>query len=287
MEPVRTFLLGGCLIHGPLAVLVRGGDSRITPARLSRGGTTPPAYTFGEMEQILRLYRGEIDIPPEIRALCGVKPNFEALPAGKTLAGVDVVLVEPTSPIDIKFRTYVINRACIFSQVTNPLKAAGRDIARLANLWFNKGLIGMDEDFRRDAAEKLVAAIPSDMANRDMAAAVLLESRCEQKDVLTGLRRVRSMIDCPIGIITYVFQYMPDGRPLSWPAHFREDVESAATALGLPVFEPWRLVEKHGAGVALRKDLRHYSDSFIPTIADAIEDFVVSVARAGQVLAST
>ena len=115
-KPISTLFLGGCLIHGPISDLIRAGDTGIVPARLSRGGGTPGTYTFGEMFQAIALYRGEIAMSPEIRNLCGVRLAFEALPGAGSFASVDVAIVEPVSPVEIKFREYTINREAIVTR---------------------------------------------------------------------------------------------------------------------------------------------------------------------------
>ena len=49
-------------------------------------------YSFSEMIQFVRMLRGEIVLPPEIKELAGMDARFEPLPGIGDFANVDVVL---------------------------------------------------------------------------------------------------------------------------------------------------------------------------------------------------
>jgi hypothetical protein len=268
---------GACLLHGPINAATKAGGLRC--ARVGRNGTIPGAYTLAETLQLLAFLRGEVGMPKDIRPVCDYDPDFEPLTTSAPLGDTNVVLVEPNAPYEIKLGDYRLNRAAILTHVTNPLKVNNRDAAKTANMWFNKGLMSQNDDIRSSCGEKLISLIPPGMANADMVRDVLRHATGHRTSTIEGLKSLRERISQPIGVVTYMFQYMPDGRPVSWPANFHQEVLDAARELGLPVFEPWRLVEKAGPVAALKPDLRHYTDTFMPVMADAIARFAEVVAN--------
>ena len=124
-----------------------------------------------------------------------------------------------------------------------------------------------------------MAAVPDDLANADLIRSVLRNARGEMQNVRQNIDRMRREISGPVGVVNFVFQYMPDGRPVSWPPGFCDELRDAAAAHGWPVFDPDRLVARYGVETSLRPDLRHYRDDFLPTVARHIKEFIVHVAR--------
>ncbi len=81
-----------------------------------------------------------------------------------------------------------------------------------------------------------------------------------------------------MAMVTYTYRYMPDGRPVTWPAGFREELLDAAAELELPVFEPWKLVQEHGVARALQ-DIGHYTAGFDVIMGEALVDFAARTTR--------
>ncbi|MGI8839357.1 MAG: hypothetical protein ACR2F8_00995 [Caulobacteraceae bacterium] len=277
MQQIRILPLGGCLLHRPLGDF--GKLNYNVRARVGTGGQVRENYSFSEMIQFVRMLRGEIVLPPEIKELAGMDARFEPLPGIGDFAGVDVVLLEPSTPVDIVFGDYLLNRTAIIARIVQPIRDANPEpkYARMTNYWMTKGLYAGDVAVQESLGGELAALVTGDTPLERAARAVLIEARAIQRDVAEGMGTLRAMIDRPMGVLTFIFQYLPDGRPVSWPAGFRDDVLAAATHLNLPVFEPWKLVEQYGVAATLKDDLRHYKDEFLPTVAQAIVDF------AGQV----
>jgi hypothetical protein len=97
-------------------------------------------------------------------------------------------------------------------------------------------------------------------------------------DVLVqGVRRIEALRGRPAGVLTHTQYYMPDGRPISWPPTLHGEIIATCRANGIPVMHPCELVEKHGPKVALKADLIHWHDDFMPVVADAVESFVSRV----------
>jgi hypothetical protein len=145
--------------------------------------------------------------------------------------------------------------------------------------WLRTGIEAFDEDVRAEASRALAEMLPTDFDNRELARAVLLETTSTRGDILAGFRMMQELLNKPIGVIAYVFQYLPDGRAVSWPSGFLQEVENAARQLGLPLLQPAEHVRGYSRGMAaaLRSDLRHYSDEFVPYMAERIVDFCQNI----------
>lgn len=270
---ISAFVLGGCLLHGPLNPCARDGTRFTYP----KYGPIPGCYTFGEMIQAIGLLRGERDVPPEIRPLCSMRPNLKAVPRALEFNDVDVALLEPASPIEILFRGCNLNRTCLAQHVIHPLQPLGKEVAKRLSTWFRAGLMGPNDEVRAEAAEDLVRLVPYDMENGEWIKTIISEVRSERSNVAEGFRRVQRLIGRPLGVVVYVFRYLDDGRALSWPTGFHEEVKAACRELDLPMFEPSIIVNRYGVQAALREDLRHYNDAFTPVMADALVEFARDV----------
>ena len=271
-DAISVLPLGGCLMHGPLNPEARRGNQLRYPPY----GRVPGVYTFGEMFQVIDVLQGKREVPAEIEPLCAIHGNFHAVATASDFRDVDVVLAEPSSPVDITFRGCYLNRTAM-SQLISPIRDAGPMASKQFNRWFRTGLIEVNEAVREEAAEALIPFISDKLLDADLIRAVLLETRSARADVANNLRRLRSVFGRPIGIVNYIFQYMPDGRAISWPAGFHEEIEAVTRQLDLPLFQPASLVNQYGVEATLRPDLRHYKDEFLPVMAQALIDFARTV----------
>lgn len=276
--PTTVLPMGACLLHGPLNPVARERKRLAYP----KYGPFPGVYTFGEMFQALDVLLGKREVPDEIRPLCNMRPNFVARPSAVGFDEVDVALLEPSSPVDIVYKGCNLNRTAVAQIVIAPIRATGREGAKLASQWLRTGLVGFDEATRAKAAEELVKHVPADLPQRDLIIDVILETRSFKADVLGGFRGISAILQRPMAVVVYVFQYLADGRALSWPEGFLEEVLAAAEELDLPVFQPSEVVRRYGVKEALRDDLRHYNDDFTPVIAEELAKFADFVAARGQ-----
>jgi hypothetical protein len=270
--PLNTLLFCGCLVHWPLE-RTKSADRRLAS---NAYGPIREIHSFGEMFQIIEILRGQRTIPREFRALTHMT-KLTPIPRAADFGDVDVVLIEPSSPIELSFRGVAFNRMALNTMVQKPAAALGKDLARHAAHWIRHGLVGMNEEMRAQSAAELVKCFPGDSPEDELRRAVILEARSSRADVLGGFRKMQELVPRPIGIVSYVFRYMPDGRVVSWPAGFREEVLDAASQLGLPVFDPVPLVEQFGIQKALGPDLGHYSDAFMPAIGRDLVTFAESI----------
>ncbi len=273
--------MGGCLVRRPLRSVPNLKDRLVADSY----GVLKVMHSMAEMIQAAEFLKGVTEIPPEIRILSGVSPLLNPLPQGHDFHDLDLVLAEPGSPVDITFRGFAINRTRLGDQVIKPIEEAVPEAKNLAQKWVRMGLMEMNEDARQALSAKLIELVPDDeMANYRRA--VLAETRATPSDVQGGLKKLQEITNCPLGVVVFVFRYMPDGRPVSWPTGSREGAIAAAQALGLPYFEPTPLVQQHGVGNALEKDQRHYTEKFLPVMGEAIIEFARSVHARSRVSAT-
>ncbi|HWA02570.1 MAG TPA: hypothetical protein VG819_03480 [Rhizomicrobium sp.] len=270
---LNTLLLGGCMVHWP-----------ITRTDCARGrldcdafGGTQEVHTFGEIFQIVDLLQGRGEVPQDLRKLAHMRPQLRPVPAAERFENLDLVLLGPSSPIELRFRGVWLNRTAIQRHVLAPLASQSEEMERLAGRWVRQGLVGLNKRVRDEAGAKLLENIRGGSAEAELARALIREIEVSRSDIAGGFRRARERFDCPIGVILYIFRYMPDGRAISWPAGFREDVLDSARALDLPVFDPTPHVLRHGVDAAMMPGHSHYKPAFLPVMGAAIVDFAESL----------
>jgi len=271
---LNALLLGGCLVHWPITRTSRA-EGRI---RHDAYGPIKEIHSFAEMFQIIEILRGQRNIPEEFRAISRMT-ELAPVPNAADFGDIDVALLEPSSPIDLIFRGVAFHRNALTAQFLKPIMDRGREERKVVAAWLRQGLVGLNEAIRAETAAKLADYVVGDSPEDDLARALFLEVRSSKADVLGGFIKMQEILNRPIGVVSYVFRYMPDGRPISWPAGFREEVLAAAQRLGFPVFDPVPMVQDFGVGAALQEDLGHYSEEFMPVAAEALVGFAESVHR--------
>jgi hypothetical protein len=270
--------LGACLLWAPLCDLAKTGRVTDTWSRL--GINTPAVYTLDEAIQTIRFFRGEDDVPAELRALCALPPGAPSPGTGRELAmSPQLILVEINSPVRVCYGRHCLNRAAVQNHILAPLakKAPG-----LPADWYYRGLMNGNRQFQLDCAEKLIAVVKEidDLPNPELSRSVLREAvplRRDLDEIIVCLEQLATLLPAPMAIVTYTHEYMPDGRPLPWPPDFVELQISAAERLGLPTFRPSELVQSRGIDGAMREDRVHYQDGFVPLLADELWQFVEKV----------
>jgi hypothetical protein len=274
-EPVNILAFGACLVQGPLIPIQKVGD-RLTYAKY---GPIPPSYTFGIMLQTIAMWRGERDVPAEIRPLGEIRLNVRPVARASTFSDVDVAILEPASPIEITYRGCSLNRVSLYKLIVEPIRAIGPEASKAAMTWYRNGVDGLNPTLRSEVGRRVVELLPADWENREFVASVILETTSSKSDILGGFKKMRELLGRPMGVVAYVFQYLPDGRAVSWPAGFLEDIRDAAHQLGLPMLEPAEHVVRYPGGVAkaLKPDMRHYSDEFNAVMGDIMVDFCVGI----------
>ena len=62
--------------------------------------------------------------------------------------------------------------------------------------------------------------------------------------------------------------FLPDGRPLNWPANFPKVLDAVCSEVGLPLLNTGRLVTERGGAFAIKQDLIHFTPQMISVMAD-------------------
>ena len=272
-SPLNTLVFGGCLLRGPL---------RNVPDLASRLACEPyspgkAVHSFGEMFQIIEVMQAQRDVPAALRHLTSVPEDLGPVAGADTFAGLDVALIEPASPVELIFRGVFLNRTRIAQVLLKPLRERGGEFVRMSAKWLRVGLVGRNETVRVETASQMLRCITGDRAEDELARAVIGETCAVKTDIGGGFRKMQALIGCPIGAVIYVFNYMPDGRPVHWPAGLSDEVLAATREMDLPVFDPVPLVQSYGPAEALMRDLSHYNDAFLPVVGEALVQFALSV----------
>ncbi len=281
MTQIRIVPFGGCSLVNPLGDLSRRG---VAPSLFHEMGFRwmPYAHSCGAAIQLIEFCRGNKTIPHEVRTLCYADPDI--VPTGeksKVIDTGDVILIELSTPIEMVYGDYILNNNRVSDGVVASLKNRGDDLGRLAARWRNQGMQRMNETVRADTVARILELLSDDEEDdapflRDIIAKTV--SRETKTDtMIADLATIRDDLKLPMGMILHNFNYMPDGRPVSWPVDFRDNSIAAAKHLGIPFYDPAVLVEKYGAAVAMMNDMRHYSPELTPVVADLYYEFVEQV----------
>jgi hypothetical protein len=271
--------LGGCTIYNPVYELEKSGHGFVSAKHMGYD-CSPYTHTIGEHLQLIDYIRGEFYIPLDLRPYCnlafGLKPGgFSAI-----LKDLDAILVEACSDVEIIFRDVIVNRLRLVDAVIQPFDAIARaggdkSMVNIARRWYFDGLIKASPK-RAEYAEQLLAYMPREGESNELLRAIIREAtprRIAMDTFVDGVNRIRSLLGKPVGVLTHTQYYMPDGRPISWPPTLHNDIMATCRANGILVMHPCELVERHGAGGALKKDLIHWHDDFMPVVGEAMAEF--------------
>jgi hypothetical protein len=283
----RTLGFGGCMLNNPLNV---AGKAKLVDNRTFRKigfKRTPAAFTPGAIKQFISFCDRKLDIPTDVQPYCFVEagtsePVQLVEAAGDLLRAADVALVELVTPVETVYRDWRLNYNYITLEMQKRAEEIGPEAGLLIRDWRSKGLTRSNEEARVHYRDQILDIWPvessSDVAMRD----IIAEARGEQRSVdqmFADLREIQSLLNIPVVMVQHVYRYMPDGRTISWPTSFMEDVVLIAERLGVPIFHPSEVVVRHGVRTAMAEDYRHYQPDFYPTIGHALAEFASKAAR--------
>ena len=245
---------------------------------------SPYTHTIGEHLQLIDYVRGEFHIPKDLRPYCNL--GFSLKPGGydAILKDLDVVLVEACSDVEIVFRGVVLNRIRVADAVIGLFEAvadAGGDrlLVNIARKWYFDGIRKANPK-REEYAAQLLAHVPREGDSNELLRAIIREAtprRIEVDALVSGIKRISSLVGKPVGVLTHTQNYMADGRPISWPPTLHGDIMKACSANGIPFMHPCALVEQHGVGISLQTDMSHWREDFLPVVGGAIAEFAERV----------
>ncbi len=264
--------LGACTLTIPLMRLHR---RQVISSVLSEIGFPrwPLVLTAGSAQQIIDIVRGITPLPPPILcALC----HHETLPAelrggaAERLAAADICLVEISSPVELEYDGYVLNRNRVRVLVYGLADAAGD--RRPAAQWMN-ALTRDDDAFREKSAAALIALLEGN----EFACALIERTRshvANEDEIHARLAAIRGFLGGAMGMVLHNFRYTPDGRPIDWPQGFKQQLKNVAARLGIATWDPAGLVAEHGVQTAIVEQSGHYVKEFNATVAVEYRRFV-------------
>jgi len=238
------------------------------------------AYTMAESLQRVRFVRGEVEIPQWLRYYCNlptdVEPGANLL---RQLERADLVLLEPNTTIDIFFGPYALHRGNVLSALSK-VRDVSPELLQAASAWWHQGVAPRNRQAQRQAALTIIPALAGRVDDESAVRKLLLECHGEEQSAEryhASLAEFCEIVDLPIGLVTFVYSFLPDGRPMGWPADFVENTVEAASRLKLPMLDSAEVVARHGVDVAMDKNRMLYRKEFLPTMAEEVFRFCQQV----------
>lgn len=287
-DTVGLWPFGGCTVYDPAYELEKSGRAYVC-ARETGYDASPYTHTIGEHLQLIDHLRGEFEIPAALRPFCNV--DFKTRPGGVEAAtrDLDAVIVEESSDFEIVFRGVILNRNRLTESLVAPAVETGqqqtesKSFAAAASSWYYEGMLKASAR-REEHAAKLLALMPRRGERNELVCEIVRHAAPRRVDgaaLVDGVRRIRTLLGKPVGVLTHTQNYRADGLPIVWPRTLHDDIMEACRANGIPFMHPCELVERHGVKSALKDDLSHWRDDFMPVVAEAIGNFVDEVIGQG------
>jgi len=246
-------------------------------------GRVREIHTLGEIFQFIDVIQKKKIIPRDLIGLTHVpRRQRRRDSAVEDFAVLDLAVLGPSSPIEITFRGLALNRLAIQRHIWACLNEEPGEAEQQLGIWLRQGVVGLNARARAESGARLLELLRDDTPETTLARSVISEIEVSKSDIISGFRRMRELLKCPIVVALYIFRYMPDGRPISWPAGYREEVLAAAHQLDLPVFDPSPLVVQHGPSKVLASGFSHYRPDFLPVVGEALVNFAQLVCASAR-----
>jgi len=171
---------------------------------------------------------------------------------------------------------YALHRSQILTGFLNTISDVSEELRAAGSAWFNVGLFGQDRDVQQEAAEILIPALHGRVDDEAVARQILLEAKAVEQSFsqyMDSIGEFCDMVNLPIGLVTFVHSFLPDGRPMGWPADFIENTIRIASILELPTFDSALMVNRYGVDVSLDERRMLYRKEFWPILADEFLKF--------------
>lgn len=275
---IRIIPMGGCTLHNPLAQLYRRHAGRSIFAEMGFRNS-PFALSANANVQLVDFTTRKLIIPEWIRHFTYGDGTHEP---NEDQSGIfsrgEIALVEMSSPVEYMFEGFVLNINRFEEVLLTQLSQLNAE-RKLLQTW-RSAMLKNRHEIRKEAAEKLYALIPQEDENQRNLARFVLGTTTrilgtEEMEVATA--QLRDRLGIPIGLVLHNFQFMPDGRPVSWPADFKGNSAEVARRLGIPTLDFAPFVEKEGVGKVMAPDRRHWNPAYFPQLAEMMYDFCASV----------
>jgi hypothetical protein len=275
---MRVLALGSCRVHQPLDA----AELRSEIKYLNRHSWWwPPIYVHDVYEaiQLVRLGRGEIRMPNEIRPFAyesGLRWRYR-VPLPLPLQRAEYVVAEICTDKHYEVAGWTLNVNEIHRHLRKDAGAAGEE-------WW----LAIDRGQR--PSEAMVRSVEEALRTqwrktwrtrwrfgeghrlvlRDLAFRYLSTS-----EIAEGLVRLQALVARPLLVVPHVTVRLGDGSLLAERLQHVEKTIEAARSLGLPVLDPRTFVGRDGQSRALDKggaDFNHYAPDYLPVVGREIVD---------------
>lgn len=272
---VRVFSLGACQLSSPLSAIM--SDGKVKSAWALAKQRAVACYCTGDALQVIRLYRRQIQLSKGLQLYCGFGENADEARGHGPLDHTDITLMDCNTPVELSLDGVFINRSLITTRLFHPLAAARPDLEGTYQMWWSKGVLEDDHEVRKETSLALIPALDGVVPYPDVAAEILAGTRGlrqTEQDLIGALDELRSQLRGPVGMLTSTYRYLPDGRPVSWPAGHLEMTRAAARHLDIPLFDTIKLVQEHGVATAMNERMTIYRPEFHIVAGNAIHGFM-------------
>jgi len=265
---------GGCILHNPLGEYYKKNRA---VGMFSKMGfrNTPFSLSANTNHQLIDFLTGSIDIPQWIQSLAYsdgfIQPTAEH---GRQIFSGEVALVEMSTPTEYTFEGVLLN-INRFEEII--LLGLGEYFSerKLIGKW--KGALRRaKEDVRQVLAEDIYNSISKDTPERQNIAKFVRETSSRMlsvEEMTKSMADLRDRLGIPVALMLHNFNYMPDGRPVSWPAEFKDNSIEVARRLDIPTLDFAAFVQTEGVGRVLADDRRHWRPSAYAEVGELIHDF--------------
>lgn len=269
---------GGCGLNNPLNHLRRLGVGEFVFRQMGFQAT-PFALSATANLQLLDFVTGKLEIPQWIRRLMyGDVSHQPTKEQGDKIFACDFVISEMSTPVDYMFEGFVLN-INRFEEVMAEELAQLQEHRKLIGTW-RQALVKGKDDVRAAAAEEIYGLLRKDSEEQQNLARFVRETTSRilsQDEIAKAAGELRERIGKPMGLVLHNFQFLPDGRAISWPADFKRQMAEVGERLDMPTFDLAPYVQEHGVGRVMAADRRHWEPSYIPRLSEQFYDFAASV----------
>ena len=264
---MNVLVIGACNVNDSIYSLAR--DESIQPpivagAGKMSSGHTPYVHSVQEAIQLVRYVREAIDIPKNVRRYVFTDQDFFPRGLGSAFDEADIVLFEFSTPLEIEFGAYRLNRNELQRRLIIPLSKAVPSLARPLGEWFHDGILKGNPE-RTAAAARELAGLQHDLVDAPEWRELFCRVRgrlLNKAEIVDFLHQLRTMFDARFAVVKPSLRYTPDGRGWGWPLAFMDQLEDACSELGLPLLDFDGVVRRYGPEAALMPDLYHHKPGF-------------------------
>lgn len=268
IEFMNVFVIGACNVNDGIYALASDGNIRppvVAGIRKLSDGQTPYVHSGQEAVQFVRYVREDMDIPKSLRKYVFTDAEFS--PKGRSAAfdEADVILFEFSTPLEIEFGQFRLNRNELQRRLIVPLRQAVPALVEPLGEWFQEGILKANSELAASAAADVLAGLPNNVGDAAEWRELICGTRgrlLRDAEIVGLLRQLNEMLRTKLAVVMPSLQYTPDGRGWGWPSEFIGQLEDACAELCLPLLDFSAVIRRYGTDAALMPDLYHHRPGF-------------------------